>query len=275
MNIYRLTSFPKTENGGNKAGVVLDADLLTDTEMMNIAKEVGYSETAFVSRSNKADFKVRFFTPTSEVDLCGHATIATYNLMRDLERISIGKYTQETRAGILELSIEKDLVYMEQNLPVFGEKVDKEDINSCFDNQDFIHQQLPIQITSTGMREIFLPVEDVETLNSLKPNIEEIINLSRRFQVIGIHAFALADDCDAYGRNFAPFVGIDEESATGTSNGALGCYLNKYVISKSKYILRQGYGMNLPSEIITKLEFMNQIVHKVWVGGSAKQIKNG
>ncbi len=272
MKLYRLRAFPKGEFGGNNAGVVLDSDDLKEKEMKSIAKEVGYSETAFVMKSENADFKVRFFTPISEVDLCGHATIATFNLMRDLGLLEEKKYTQETKAGILNIDIKKEMVFMEQPAPIFSEIIDKKDIYSCFKNKNFIHDKLPIQVVSTGMREIFLPVKNFETLNSLTPDFEEIIETSIKHQVIGIHAFSLSEEVDAYGRNFAPIVGIKEESATGTSNGALGCYLSKHVTNRRKYILRQGYSMDLPSEIITHLEFTKRGISKVWVGGSATQI---
>lgn len=272
--VYRLTSFPKEIHGGNEAGVVLDADTLNEKEMLKIAKEVGYSETAFVSKSDKADFKVRFFTPTIEVSLCGHATIATFNLLRDKKIITIGNYTQETKAGILKLDVKEDIVFMEQNAPVYGQVIEPLEFINCFYNKDYINQELPIIILSTGMKEIFLPVNSVKILNNLTPNIDEIIKISKKYDVIGIHVFSVTkDQADAYGRNFAPIVGINEESATGTSNGALGCYLNKYVnTDKSEFILRQGYSMNKPSEIITKLEIQNKNIDLVWVGGIAKII---
>ncbi len=273
MSVYRVTAFPKTEYGGNKAGVYLDADLLSEKEMKKTAKEIGYSETAFVSESDTADFKVRFFTPTSEVDLCGHATIATFNLLRDLKLISEGMYTQETKAGVLNLNVMRNEVYMEQILPKFYEELSYSDISTCFSNGHFVDKRFPIQIVSTGLKEIFIPIKDVETLNNLKPNFEEIIEASIRHNVIGIHAFCLAEDCEAYGRNFAPVVGIKEESATGTSNGALACYLFKYVKRKQKYILRQGYAMDLPSEIIAKLESDDDVIKRVWVGGTARRIE--
>jgi len=273
MSLYRLTAFPKTEYGGNKAGVYLDADNLSEKEMKQIAKEVGYSETAFVMKSEVADFKVRFFTPTNEVDLCGHATIATFNLLRDLEIIKEGTYTQETKAGVLKIVIKPNEVYMEQVLPDFFDKLEYADISTCFNDSHFTNDYLPIQIVSTGLKEIFLPVKNIEALNRLNPNYEEIIEASIRHNVIGIHAFALAKDCEAYGRNFAPLFGIKEESATGTSNGALACYLFKHVKRKHKYVLRQGFAMDQPSEIITKLESVENVIKKVWVGGKAKLIK--
>ncbi|XFA98719.1 PhzF family phenazine biosynthesis protein [Candidatus Izemoplasma sp. B36] len=271
-NLYHMSAFPKNINGGNLAGVYLFADDLNDFNMQKIAYEVGYSETAFVMKSDAADFKVRFFTPIEEVNLCGHATIATFNLLRDLKIIKTGMYTQETKAGILRLDVKEKMVFMEQPSPLFFDIVEKVDLEVCFHNLKF-HDVLNPQIVSTGIREIFLPVKNVDTLNCLIPINDEIIKLSQKYNVIGIHAFALDDDIDAYGRNFAPIVGIDEESATGTSNGALGSYLFKYLKKKNNYILRQGYSMNLPSEIITIVESDNNHIDEIWVGGTAINIK--
>jgi len=270
-HLYRLSAFPKTADGGNKAGVYVHADGLSEDRMQEIAKDLGYSETAFVMNSNKADFKVRFFSPVSEVDLCGHATIATFNLLRDLGVIKKGTYTQETKAGILHLDIEDSMVFMQQPSPVFDEEVAKDDLMKCFANLEF-HESLIPRVVSTGLREIFLPVKNQAVLNQLIPDIERITELSNRYRTIGIHAFALDDEVDAYGRNFAPVVGIDEESATGTSNGALGCYLYLYHSHKDYYILRQGYSMNQPSEIITKLLIKEDHIDSVFVGGSANII---
>ena len=275
LKIYRLSAFPKEPHGGNPAGVVISTDSLTVDEMQNIATEVGFSETAFVLDSPDADFKVRFFTPLSEVGLCGHATIATFNLLRDIGIITEGFYTQETQVGVLKLEVKSKIVYMEQVPPMYGEFVDPLEINECFDNEDFINTSLPIRVLSTGMKEIFLPVKSIKDLNKLIPNIEKIIEISIKYSVIGIHCFALSDekDVDAYGRNFAPIVGIDEESATGTSNGALGCYLNNYVNKdKTRFVLRQGYSMNKPSDIITKVKKQNGEIVTVFVGGSAIRI---
>ena len=272
-NIYKLSAFFKTKNGGNKAGVYINADKLKNQECQKIAKKIGFSETAFVSKSEKANFKVRFFTPTNQVDLCGHATIATFNLLRDLNLTQTDKiYTQETKAGILKIDIKTDRVFMEQPKPIYSEIIKKSELKKCFNNIDF-YKDLKPQILSTGIREIFLPIKDNHSLNQLIPNYKEIIALSKKYNVIGIHAFSLSEEIDAYGRNFAPLVGINEESATGTSNGALSCYLYKYVIKKNNYILRQGYSMNQPSEITTKLETQNNNIVKVWVGGKARIIQ--
>lgn len=266
--LYRLRAFPKTKDGGNKAAVYLFADDLTDKEMQKMAKDIGYSETAFVLDSDKANFKVRFFTPKFEVDLCGHATIATFNLMRDLNIIQLGTFTQETKAGILSLNVTENMVFMEQSKPVFDAIIPIDELESCFKNLES-HPHLKAQIISTGLREIFLPLKNIQSLEKLKPNFKKIILISRKYQVIGIHAFSLDDDIDAYGRNFAPIIGIREESATGTSNGALGCYLYKYFEKKKEFLFRQGYQMNEPSEIITHIHTIADEIKSIWVGGNA------
>lgn len=273
--VYHMTAFPKEPHGGNLAGVVVNAESLSEEEMQSIAKELNYSETAFVLNSLDADFLVRFFTPLSEVGLCGHATIATFNLLRDEGIITEGFYTQETGVGILKLEVKSDIVYMEQVPPIYGEFIDPIEIENCFNTSNVIETKLPIRILSTGMKEIFVPLRSIKELNSLVADIDKINEISLKYDVVGIHCFALSDEnnVDAYGRNFAPIVGINEESATGTSNGALGCYLNNYVKKdKMSFILRQGYSMNKPSEIITKLTKTKDEIVTIFVGGSAKRI---
>jgi PhzF family phenazine biosynthesis protein len=275
VEVLHYTAFPKGKNGGNKAGVVLEADHLSDSEMQAIAHKVGYSETAFVMESNKADFKVRYFSPTSEVDLCGHATIATFNALRDVKKVKKKTVvTAETNVGILDIIIEKNEVYMEQLRPIFLQEVKPFEVLDCFYEEKFINPDLPIIVASTGLKEIFVPVKDVETLHKLHPKMHNIRYLCQEYDTIGIHLFALDDKVDAYGRNFAPMVGIDEESATGTSNGALACLLSRfYKPSQTEFTLRQGYSMGMPSEISVKLEKHKQDILKVLVGGSAKTVK--
>ena len=82
VKVITLNSFALESGGGNPAGVVLDASGLAEAQMLEIAKKVGFSETAFVMESDKSDFRVRFFTPEAEVDLCGHATIGACHVRK-------------------------------------------------------------------------------------------------------------------------------------------------------------------------------------------------
>lgn len=121
VEVSTLHAFSDKALGGNPAGVVLQAAHLSESQMQEIARQVGFSETAFVMPSEQADFKVRFFTPSDEVDLCGHATIALFYLMRTQHLVDVGTYTLETLAGILKVVIEVNgEVYLAQTLPEFG-----------------------------------------------------------------------------------------------------------------------------------------------------------
>ena len=273
-----MRAFAKTEKGGNPAGVVFDADGLSESSMKEIASEVGYSETAFVMKSHMADFRVRFFTPIEEVDLCGHATIAAFNLMRDEKIILPGNYTQETKAGVLKLRVYENTVFMEQKKPEFFEVIEKDEIRDCYlSNEDEYIDDMKIQMVSTGLKDILLPVKDLETLVNLKPDFEKITEISKKYDAVGIHAFALDtyNEGTAHARNFAPRYGIDEESATGTSNCALACYLYKYGNKgeNGRYVFEQGYCMGSPSEIVVDLVLDEENeVAGVYVGGRAERI---
>lgn len=275
--IYRVSAFEEDGSGGNPAGVVLGADSLTVEDMLSIATEIGYSESAFVMKSHKADFKVRFFTPVDEVNLCGHATVATFNLLRDLGLVNVGDYTQETKAGILKIKVYDRDIYMEQNVPKYFDIIDKEEIQNCFrsKSKDYICE-MPIQIVLTGLKDIILPIKDLDTLINLEANINVVDDISRKYDVVGIHTFCLETfkGCEAHTRNFAPRFGIDEESATGTSNGALACYLMKYLRREfdGDFVMEQGFSLMRPSKILVKLIYSGDEISEVYVGGSARII---
>lgn len=275
--IYKVTAFTEDVTGGNPAGVVVDADSLSDRQMLSIAQEVGCSETAFVMKSGRADFRVRFFTPVAEVDLCGHATVATFNLLRDLGIINVGEYRQETKAGVLQVKVGERCIYMEQNPPEFFEILHKDEIAGCFKSrfQDYV-SDLPIQVVSTGLKDLILPVKNLDTLFDLQPELQKIEELSIKLNVTGIHAFSLETitDCEAHARNFAPRFGIDEESATGTANGALACYLMRYLRGEfdGNFTIEQGFSMQRPSRIKVQLEYDGDEFKEVYVGGSAVAI---
>lgn len=281
IKIYSLNAFAKTKKGGNSAGVVLDANFLSNKVMQKIAQKIGFSETAFVKKSNKADFKVKFFTPNKEIELCGHATIATFYLMIKKNLLKPGNYTQETKAGILNFEIKKDgTVFMNQKSPQFLNIIDeKEIIDSLNISSEVISKDLPIQIVSTGLKDIFIPIRSLKDLNKIKPNFEKVTKISKKYNSVGYHLFTLETkfNSTAHCRNFAPLYGINEESATGTSNGALGCYLFKYgKISKKKVdnlVFEQGYSMKKPSEIFVKLKIKEKKIIEVKVGGNASNIQ--
>lgn len=281
IKVFLVNAFTKTAEGGNGAGVVLEADGFQDEDMKKIAKIVGYSETAFVSKSDVADFKVRFFTPEEEVDICGHATIATFHVLAEQGCICPGKYTQETKAGVLQVEVKKDnTIMMNQNLPQFFDIVNREEIADSLNiDLNEMVECFPTQVVSTGLRDIIVPIKNIETLIAIKPDFDKVSAISKKYNTIGYHLFVTETigKAHAHTRNFAPLYGIPEESATGTSNGALASYLLEYGEIKSKeaehLIIEQGYAMNKPSEIIVELETKEKVISSIKVGGRAISFK--
>lgn len=269
VDVYVAVAFSKDAKGGNKAGVVLGRSELTSVQKAAIAKEMGYSETAFVLDSDKADFKLQYFTPTEEVPLCGHATIAAFSTLKLLNMLDKPDCTIETEAGILNIHIKDDgLILMEQNRPAYLEVLDSDIFTGCIE-RNFIDHRFPIQIVSTGLNDVMLPVDSVEHLEQLSPDLEMIANMSKEKEVVGVHAFTMIKESDvtAICRNFAPLYGIDEESATGTANCALACYLFKYYKQQSQYVFEQGHNMGDISRIVVNLSYHENVIDSVFVGG--------
>lgn len=292
VNIYQVDAFSDKPFGGNPAGVVPDAGELSDDDMQNIAKEMNLSETAFIIPIDKNSYQVRFFTPVKEVDLCGHATIGTFYTLAHKGYLpsiynGVKKVYQETKVGKLAVEIffnngEIEKVVMEQATPKdLGVAKDMESLLDCFN----IHKsQVGIEgkfvfpkIISTGLPEILLPIKDKDALDNLKVDFNKLANISRRSNVIGVHAFYLPkkDSEKVYTRNFAPLVGINEEAATGTANGSLIYFLKKErYVGKNKIVSIQGETLGRPSKIYCIIDEGNgKCVVKV--GGQARIVLEG
>ncbi|MEK4497452.1 PhzF family phenazine biosynthesis protein [Bacillus sp. FSL R12-0069] len=268
ISVYVASAFSKDHKGGNKAGVVFtENSTLTTTQKMAIAKQLGYAETAFISESEIADYKFEYFTPKEEVDLCGHATIGSFVILMHLNKLFRNRYTIETNNGVLTITIKDDIIFMEQNKPIFYDVVSPNEFIDCFDMKA-IDDKYPIQIVSTGLKDILIPIKSETQLHTLQPNFEKIKETSKYYNVVGMHLYTFHDNriiC----RNFAPLYDINEEAATGTSNGALACYLyEQHNLQKEVYVFEQGYSLHSPSEILVTLApNSNNKVEKVYVGG--------
>lgn len=280
IKAFTLNSFAKSNEGGNPAAVVFNADNLSENDMKKIAGIIGFSETAYVMKSDLADFKVRFFTPAEEVDLCGHATVGTFYMLLSKKCITPGHYTQETKAGILNVYAKEDMsIIMNQSLPTFFETLDREEIADSLNiSVAQMNANFPVQIVSTGLKDIIVPIKDLSILSSIKPDFEKVAAISKKYDVVGYHLFTLESlhHSNAHTRNLAPLYGIPEESATGTSNGALACYMLKYgALSQENMdnvIIEQGYSMDKPSEILVSLSTLGDKIEEVRVGGKALNI---
>ena len=279
MKYYIVDAFTDVAFGGNPAGVVLlgeGAPFPSEKMMQQIAAELRFPETAFVQQNGPDEFTVRYFTPCSEVDLCGHATIATFGLMSKQGIIQPGAVCRNhTLAGELEVRI-GDKVMMEMAQPkVIVPLLDVEYLHDIMAGMNMVDwPEMPVEVISTGLPDIIMPVGSVEGLNAMKPNMDALTELSRELNVIGVHAFAISDDgYTAHVRNFAPLYGVPEESATGTANTALNYYLSRRNIVKHDEECRfmQGEVMQRPSVVATSMTHDGI----VYVGGHSAIVASG
>jgi PhzF family phenazine biosynthesis protein len=268
---YQIDSFTKEKFKGNPAGVVLNADGLSDEQMQMIARELNNSETAFLFSpdSNDCDGVIRYFTPRIEVPTCGHATIAAmyakaveYNLESCTQNI-------KTRIGILPFDIIKSgndyQVVMTQGKFELSPKLEDIAVNKLLtalglNNTDLL-ERCPIQIASTGHSKVMTGIKSRNKLNSLTPNYQGLSELSKEIKCNGYFIFTFdSDDKNilTYGRMFAPAIGINEDPVTGNANGPLGGYLvqNKLVSIKDnrfEFSGRQGEIINRPGVVNVKV----------------------
>ena len=286
MKLYIVDAFTETPFGGNTAGVALlepGAGFPDDNWMRQLAAELRYSETAFVRRDGVTEFTVRYFTPAGEIDLCGHATIATFGVLFQEGLVPEGaRCLNHTKAGDLEVVAGKT-VMMQMASPrlvqTFDEAPLMKDLLAAMGGltREALGT-LPVQTFSTGLPDILLPVRDVATLQDLKPDMDALNALSERLDVVGVHAFAMDSDdvYTAHVRNFAPRYDIPEESATGTANAALTAYLYHHGIIRDggRCTFLQGEAMGRPSLIQTTVELRGG-VPDIRVGGPCAIVVRG
>ncbi|MCP1124295.1 PhzF family phenazine biosynthesis protein [Bacillus sp. 3103sda1] len=280
IKTYLLNAFTKGEKGGNPAGVVLDTKGLTTEAMQAIANKLNFSETAFVFPSVTSDYEIRYFTPNEEVAICGHATIAAFSLLAQIRAIRKKIYTIKTKAGILSVQMHNNkMISLQQNLPDFLKTIPREEITKSLNlDEEKLIPDMPIQIVSTGLRDIIIPVRGLSDLLEITPDMKRIAEISKKYNVTGYHVFTLETlhNSTAHCRNFAPLFDIPEESATGTSNAALACYLikqNKKFEKYSTFTFEQGYVMNKPSEVVVNVSTNLGNITDVQVGGFASNFQ--
>ncbi|MFI8709395.1 PhzF family phenazine biosynthesis protein [Bacillus sp. NPDC077411] len=280
IKAYMLNAFTKDEKGGNPAGVVLDTKGLTTKTMQAIANKLNFSETVFVLPSVDADYEIKYFTPNEEVAICGHATIATFSLLVQIRGMSSKIYSIKTKAGVLSVEVHNNkMISLQQNLPEFLQTLPCEEIMKSLNlDKEKLISDMPIQIVSTGLRDIIIPVRGLTDLLKISPNMKRVAEISKTYNVTGYDVFTLETlhNSTAHCRNFAPLFGIPEESATGTSNAALACYLikhNKKFEKYSTFTFEQGYVMDTPSEIVVNVSTSFDNITDVQAGGLASNFQ--
>lgn len=289
--VYQVDSFTDKKFTGNPAGVVYQAEGLTEEDMKRIARELNNSETAFIfeDKSGEANYHVRFFTPTKEVPICGHATIAAHYVIALEKNIKENTViTQRTGAGILDVEIipseNNYLIKMTQGTIEFeniliGEN--REDLLLALGiGKDEVLETLPIQIVSTGHSKVMIPLKNYSTLDNLHPDMKALEILSQKIGCNGYFTFVFNEEGEetlTTGRMFAPAIGIVEDPVTGNANGPLGAYLVNYNILDSKkdfvnFIGKQGVTINREGKVFVEVFNKEGKPKKVKVAGKAVTI---
>lgn len=274
VKVAIVDAFVDGDKGGNPAGVVLNSDNLTCDQKLSIASQVGLSETAFISQSSTADFKLDFFTPQKQIAHCGHATIASFSYLSQLNLVPQTNTSKETIDGNRSIIVEDGYAYMEQLAPRYTE-IDEE-IPTVLAALGLSSQEViasPI-IANTGNSFILVGVKDIATLNRIDADEVMINTLSEQYDLIGFYVFTIETNIsgrDASTRMFAPRYGIKEEAATGMAAGPLACYLYDYMhITQDKFAIEQGYSMPVasPSCIDVTIALENGAIISLLAGGT-------
>jgi len=285
--LYQIDSFTKEKFKGNPAGVIVNAEGLSDIQMQLIARELNNSETAFLfpSDDHTCDGVIRYFTPKTEVPICGHATIAAMYAKALENNLESCILRIKTNIGVLPFEIIKKnedyQVIMTQGKfesgPVFENQITNELL--CFlglDHAD-VDKRCPIQTASAGHSKVMIGITSRKKLNDLTPDYHKLAELSKQINCNGYFVFTFdSDNADilTYGRMFAPAIGLNEDPVTGNANGPLGGYLiqNKLVTYSNnvfEFSGRQGETMNRLGEVKVRVKIENDQPSQIQIQGDA------
>lgn len=285
--VYQVDAFTKDKFHGNPAGVVPDANGLTEKQMQSVARELNNSETAFILSPTSSDHDcwIRFFTPTTEVPSCGHATIAAHYVRAVENQLPTCSNKQKIGIGILPVDIVKEAddykIIMTQGDPTFENPLEDETRNRIISALDLLESDLnkrcPIQVVSTGHSKVIVGINSRSKLNALRPNLEELTQLSDIAGSKGYFVFTFDTDNEiilTHGRMFAPAIGIPEDPVTGNANGPLGAYLVYHkLVDCSKptvtFKAQQGEAIGRTGIVEVSVDINDGKPAKVHVGGSA------
>ena len=279
IEVKVIRAFSKDGKGGNPAGVVFNADQFSTANKQLIATTVGFPETAFVSESSVADYKLDFFTPLKQIPHCGHATIAVFSYLKQTGKIKAQQSSKETIDGTRSIVFKNEEAFMEQKAPVIN--IPSEDIDTILHALNLRHTDLKKDllpaIVNTGNSFLIVPVENESILAQINYNAAEVTLLSEKYGLIGFYIFTFPEDksFDATARMFAPFYGIPEEAATGMAAGPLAAYQYMFAgILKTNMRIEQGRFMQPASPSLLHVDLIldeEKRITQLFAGGGAYQ----
>jgi PhzF family phenazine biosynthesis protein len=284
--LFHVDAFTRQRFGGNPAAVVLDADDLSDEDMLTIAAEVN-AETAFVlpAETNDHDMQVRFFTPQHEAPFVGHATIAAQYVLAKRHVAPKTKLRQLTSAGIIEVdvfSIEGDYrIGLTQSPPSLGPTIPDHHRRQVLDalgiSSPSLRNDCPLQVMVKGSPRLLIALNSADLLRELKPDFPELTRLTPHVGADGYFVFALDDAANAastQSRMFCPALGIPEDPVSGNAHGMLGVYLVTHGLlapknNRVRFRGHQGQFVKRPGIVDVQVECIGKVAESVRIEGDA------
>jgi PhzF family phenazine biosynthesis protein len=298
IRIFQVDAFTTDRFTGNPAGVVLDADSLSDAEMLAIARELNNADTAFVLKPDGPDheLRVRFFTPRTEASFVGHATVAThFVLSRDgatpLHNASAngsGRVRQRQKSGLVDIEVRgagvTRRIAVRQPAPPLGRQLNDRERLAVLDSLALstgdIDTRCPLRIVGGAGTRLMIGVRSTEQLRQLKPDYSRLTTLSAQLGAAGFFVFTLSHaqaGCLTESRMFCPALGIPEDPVSGNAHGLLGAYLADQGLlphsgDTAKFTGAQGHHVHRAGRVDVELEFKDGKVDGVWIIGQAVEI---
>ena len=237
MKLYQVDAFTSEVYKGNPAGVCLVENEISDELMQKIASEMNLSETAFIERKDNNSFKLRWFTPKTEVDICGHATLAaSYVLFKNQIISEKDVLTYDTRSGDIHASMKDSKVIMD-----FPQIHVKKTILSS-ELKEILNIE-PIEVYGNEKR-FLIEIRTLDELKNIKPDFAALAKYKHAFMIT---CRSEEPEYDFYSRFFAPCVGINEDPVTGSAHSYLAPYWSEKLGGKKRLV---GYQASERSGVI-------------------------
>jgi PhzF family phenazine biosynthesis protein len=289
VQVHQVDAFTREPFTGNPTGVVLNADALSEAQMLAIARELNNAETAFILAPDADDHTVRarFFTPRSEAGFVGHATIAAqYVLSRrhDAPRWQ----RQKSKAGIVDIEVrgsnEERRIAIRRSPPPIGRELNDRDRLAVLDAlalaSESLDTRIPPRIVGAAGTRLLIGVRGPEPLKQLKPDLARLTTLSAQIGAGGYFVFTLVSNASDHlteARMFCPALGIAEDPVSGNAHGLLGAYLAWLGLlarngERARFSGVQGYSLHRPGRVEVELEFAGGELAGVWISGQAVSI---
>ena len=289
IQVHQVDAFTREPFTGNPTGVVLNADVLGEAQMLAIARELNNAETAFILSPDGDDHSVRarFFTPRSEAGFVGHATVAAqYVLSRrhDAPRWQ----RQKSKAGIVDIEVRgtgpERRIAIRRSPPTLGRELNDRERLAVLDAlalaSDNLDPRLPLRIVGATGTRLLIAVRGPEPLKHLKPDLQRLTTLSAQIGAAGYFVFALMPDSTDHlteSRMFCPALGIAEDPVSGNAHGLLGAYLAHLGIlqrdgERASFSGIQGHSLHRPGRVEVELEYRDGGLTGVWISGQAVSI---